>query len=146
MIRIFNIRTSKSIKIELDSDIFLFPNDYYEDNPHVKILMAHFNFVNHTSKCDDCKAFLNSFGSDSTDWYIEYLDKTRRLNLELLGDGQNDNHCIYTISDFFNGTELKLNIDTDTIDSLKQKLEDEIAVENYEGCIIISKKINSLGL
>ena len=144
MIRIFNIKTFNSIKIALDSHIFLSPNDYDEENPHIKILMEHFDFGSHSGKCNDCKALLDAFGSNTTDWYVEYLDKTRRLNLELFGNKQNDNHCIYTISDIFNGTELKLNIDTDTIESLEKKLVAEVAVENYEGCRIIYGKINSL--
>lgn len=144
MVRIFNIKTNHSIKIDIDTNVFLFPNDYDEENPHIKILIENFNFGIHSSTCNDCKALLNSFGSYSTDWYIEYLNKTKRLNLEKFSNKHKDNHCINTISDVFQGTELKLNIDTDTIESLQSKLQEEIEIENYEGCEIISKKIKAL--
>jgi protein-arginine kinase activator protein McsA len=50
----------------------------------------------------------------------------------------------FTISRYFNGTKLKLKIDTDTIKSLEKTLKRKIKEEKYDNCTFIRDKINIL--
>jgi hypothetical protein len=144
-IKIFNRKLNKNILIGNEAYVNFEPKDWNVENPHVVINIENFDFYQHTFKCDDCKSFYESFGTETLDWYIEYLNKIKRLDLKSFGNKSNDNHFERVIfSDFFTGTKMKLNIHEldDDIEALKVALREEELSENYEKCIIISCLIN----
>lgn len=145
MIKIFNKKTDHSILIdETLPQVHFKPMDYDEQNPHVCIDLEGLNLSNHARSCDDCSALLNAFGSRTVDWHIEYLGKVKRLDLSTLGTTFTDNKLAFTGEAYFLGTRLKLNIDTDTVDTLNETLRRYEADENYEGCKIVFDKLNAL--
>lgn len=144
MIKIFNKKTNHSILIdETLPQVTFEPKDWHEI-PHIVIKLENFKFSHHALSCNDCKAFHDSFGTDTTDWHIEYLDKIKRLNLSTLGKQHSQNNLTWTLSEYFSGSTLKLNIDTDTVESLKQELELKERIEDYESCSKIAIKLNSI--
>ena len=87
------------------------PRDY-EDIPFVKIELKNFDFHRHSKTCKDCGAFINAFGTNSIDWFINYSGKTRRLDLSYFGSEFSDNHSQFKMSEFGNISILKLNLST----------------------------------
>jgi hypothetical protein len=145
MIRIFNIKTRKSILIDDKSDNIVYnPKLYEEGNPHVLLELKGINFFHHSETCEDCKSLVDSFGTNTHDWFIDLNGKRERLNLQNLGKLYTDNKVSFTTSDFFYGTRLKLNIDTDTVESLEQELLSYVSQEKYEECAFIRDKLNSI--
>lgn len=145
IVRIFNKKLQKEITIESSLPQVAFtPKEWDEENPHVLIKLDGLHFSRHADFCEDCKAFRNSFGTNTTDWQIEYLGKTLRLNLKTLGQKTSDNHLEWRAEDYFCGSILKLNIDTDTIESLQEELTIQEKLENYEGCSLIFEKIKAI--
>lgn len=145
MIRIFNKKTNKSILIdETLPHVHFSPLDYYEDNPHILFKIEGLNLGHHSRTCEDCGSFLNAFGTNTCDWYIDYSNKINRLNLTSFGQKPTDNQLTFMGSAYFTGTILRLNIDTDTVESLEQTLKNFELTENYESCSLIVRKLNSL--
>lgn len=139
MITIYNKR--ESFKIEIDDtipQITFTPRDY-EEVPFVKIQLKGFNFHTHSLKCEDCKAFLNSFGKNSLDWFINYSGKTERLDLSSFGSEYSQNQSTFRISEYESGSVLKLNLSTLPKDkqTIQRQLQVEIKLENYERCCIL---------
>lgn len=66
----------------------------YDDiNPHIIIELNGFDFFSHIEVCEDCNYFYKSFGTDTTDWFIDFEDKKYRLNLMKFNSISNqDNH------------------------------------------------------
>ncbi|MCA6436210.1 MAG: hypothetical protein IM600_17995 [Bacteroidetes bacterium] len=144
MVRIFNLKTNKSIEIdETLPEVGFEPNDWQE-LPHVIIKLPEVHFANHCKTCEDCNSLLNAFGTECSDWQIEYLGKIKRLNLKTLNPSFSANKLNFIISNYFSGTILKLNIDTDTVDSLKKELISKEEIEDYESCKKIVDKIKAI--
>jgi hypothetical protein len=144
MIRIFNKKLKKSILIDESFPQVSFEPRQYEDNPYVRIKLSGIHFSNHAMSCDECSTFQKSFGTDSMDWHIEFLGRTRRLNLSKFGDHENANKVEWRLSPFFSGSTLKLNICTDTVESLSEELHLRENIEDYEGCSKIHLKMQSI--
>lgn len=144
MVRIFNPKEDKSIFIEEGAKFVLTPFDYDEVNPHILIELKDFYFLAHAKKCDDCGAFLNALGTNSNDWYVEFLGKVKRLDLSNIGKNYFDNHLKFIVSEYEYGTRIKLNIDNDTIESLQKHLVNHLAIEDYEHCCTIRDKIKKI--
>lgn len=145
MIRIFNNKTGKGILIDDKSEIVTYsPKQYEEGNPHVLIELKGINFFHHSRTCEDCKSFVDSLGTKSHDWFIDINGKTERLNLYGLGKLHTDNKATFINSFFFHGTKLKLNIDTDTVESLEQELSKLVQAEKYEECCFVRDKLNEI--
>ena len=138
MIVIFNNKLGVEIRID-DTLPFvtLTPRDY-DDSPYVKIELKGFHFFSHANECKDCKAFLNSFGTTNFDWFVSYLNKTKRLDLSKLNKQYDSNNLNFKISEFDNCSTFKLNLSLipENEDDLKIELEKEEKRENYEMCII----------
>ena len=146
MMRIFNKK--KEIEILIDDaipEVTFTPKDY-EDNPSVIIELKNFDFHRHTFKCKECDTFSKAFGTDTLDWFIGYLGKVKRLDLRNFGNNYTSNNSIFKISEFYNGSILKLNIShiPDTLLGLQTLLENDIANENYEKCCVWRDLINEL--
>ncbi len=122
------------------------PNDWNDENPHLIIELKGFHFAHHARNCEDCASFLNGFATKSFDWSVEYLGKAKRLDLSKLGKSFDDNQLTYVISDFENGTKMKLLIDTDTIEGLEQSLKLHEELEDFERCCIIQDKMKAISL
>ena len=145
MIRIFNIKEERAILIdEKSSMVTFYDNDWNEENPHLVIELKGFHFSHHAMTCEDCGAFQKAFGTKSTDWFIDYPEKTKRLDLSNFGKTMDENQMVFRISEFDNGTKMKLNIDADTVESLGEKLKVHLDREDYEGCCKIRDKINAI--
>ena len=145
MIKIFNKKTGHSILIDESLPHVNFePNDWQIDNPHLLIKLPEINLNQHAKSCSDCQAFQKALGTNTNDWYVEYLGKTKRLNLSTFGKDYTKNHLNWTLSEYFSGSILKLNLDTDTIESLKEALEYKESIEDYEGCSLILVKLDSI--
>lgn len=132
MVRIFNPVTKHEILIDAtESWVFFHPREY-EDLPYFEIkLMGGFNFMHHAKTCKNCGAFMNSFATNTLDWYLEYDGRTFRLFLEEFGK---KNQVKYICSYYEFGTILRLHVhdvplDKDSLIELREKL---VADENYE--------------
>lgn len=141
MITIFNKKLNTEIYIDDKADWVTFTPRYYDEIPYVIIELKHgFNFTHHASNCKDCKSFLNAFGTKTLDWYINFCDKTKRLDLSTLNSKECFNNQInFTISKFDYGTRLKLMIHP--LSTKKKDIENYLAElikdENYdEACLI----------
>ena len=145
MIRIFNKKISAAILIDETSSCVSFaPNHYHEDSPHIEIRIWRFNFSLHCYSCSDCKAFQESFGTTTKDWYVEYMGKIRLLDLYELGTEYGKNTFQYQSGETFSGTIFKINLSKNTIENLSKKLEEAILSEEYEKCCIIRDTIISM--
>ena len=145
MIKIFNNQINKEIIIDDDNDsVAYIPRQYEQGNEHIIIELTGINLLHHSNTCNDCKAFIDVLGTINFDWHIEIDGKIERLNLTNLGKEHTDNMIEFTISRYFNGTKLKLKIDTDTIKSLEKTLKRKIKEEKYDNCTFIRDKINIL--
>jgi hypothetical protein len=145
MIRIFNNKLKKEILLdETNGVVRLHPRQYDDDNPHVQIEIKGVNLGHHAYSCSDCDAFVKALGSQSHDWYLDINGTIHRLNLFGLGNEPHENQFRTTISYYFTGTKLKLNIDTDTVESLTAELQNHIAAENYEQCCYFRDKIEDI--
>jgi hypothetical protein len=145
MIRIFNNKLDKAILIDDKDEIVTYsPKQYEEGNPHVLIELKGINLFHHSRTCDDCKAFVDALGTKTHDWYIDINGKVERLNLWCVGKMHTDNKASFINSYFFHGTKLKLNIDTDTIESLGNTLERLLEEEKYEECCFIRDKLTDI--
>jgi UvrB/uvrC motif len=145
MIRIFNNKIQKEILIDDATDcVIVSPRDYEIENPHILIDLVGIDFLNHAQACSDCKAFIDNFGTRNLDWYLEYKGKSNRLDLFEVGNSYYDNQAKTIISDDFSGTKLKLKFDTDTIETLQEELSENVSNENYERCVFLRDKINSI--
>ncbi|MFN0032641.1 MAG: hypothetical protein ACKVOR_10820 [Flavobacteriales bacterium] len=147
MIRIFNFKEKRTILIDETSSMVCFhSNDWDEENPHLIIELKGFHFSHHARTCEDCGSFLNAFATESVDWCVEYLGKTKRLDLSRLGKNFNDNQFTYRISDFANGTKMKLNIDLDTLELLDELLKVHEQLEDYDQCCRIRDKMKAISI
>jgi hypothetical protein len=145
MIKIFNNQINKEIIIDDDNDsVAYIPRQYEQGNEHIIIELKGINLLHHSKTCNDCKAFIDVLGTINFDWHIEIDGKIERLNLTNLGKEHTDNMIEFTSSRYFNGTKLKLKIDTDTIKSLEETLKRKIKEEKYDNCTFIRDKINIL--
>ena len=145
MIKIFNKKLKKEILIDDSTEfVTLIPKQYEEGNPHVLIELYGINLFYHSRTCEDCKSFVSALGTKTHDWYININGKVERLNLYGLGNKYTDNHASNINSYYFYGTKLKLNIDTDTIESLESNLLAHEQNEEYEKCCFFRDKINAI--
>ncbi len=145
MIRIFNNKIKKEILIDDSLDIVIFsPRDYDQNNPHILIDLKNIYFSNHAQKCNDCNSLLKAFGTNTTNWFIEYNGNKKRLNLQHLDSKFETNKLTSTISEWFSGTKMKLVFDTDTVVELEKKLKQQIENEDYKGCSLTHNKIVAL--
>ncbi|MBA3683361.1 MAG: hypothetical protein H0W73_19680 [Bacteroidetes bacterium] len=145
MIKIFNKKTNNLILIdESFPQVHFKPMHYQDENPYVLIELQDLNFHQHADSCEDCKAFSNALGTDSTDWHIEFLGIIKRLDLSALGIKYLDNQLSFIGSYYFSGSRIKLNIDTDTVETLQIRLKQFEQDEKYEGCSKILKKLNTI--
>lgn len=145
MIRIFNYKLKREILLdESKGHISLHPRQYDDDNPHVLLEIRGVHLANHAQSCSDCGAFVSALGTRSHDWFIDINGKVERLNLYGLGNEPTDNRLKSIISYYFTGTKLKLNIDTDTIESLQDQLNEHISTEEFEQCCYFRDKIQNL--
>jgi hypothetical protein len=139
MIIIFNEKRKFEIQIDDSIPQVIFTPRDYEDVPFVKIELKNLNFHQHALKCEDCKAFVDSFGTDTLDWFINYSGKIERLDLTNFGQDHVQSHSSFNIDSYFYGSILKLNLSTlpKEKESILELLEIEIARENYERCCIL---------
>lgn len=145
MIRIFNKKEDIEIRIDESVDWITFMPKHYEDKPYLVIEFENFSFSHHALECKDCNIFLNSFGKDSTDWYISFSNNTYRLNTKNLGQkGHSENEIISTSSKYHNGSRLTLTfheIPTE-LNELQKLLSSSLEFENYEKACILRDLIN----
>lgn len=146
MIRIFNKKNGVEIIIDDTMPEVIFTPKDYEEIPHVKIELKNIDFHRHTLKCTSCNTFLKAFGTDTLDWFIEYLGKTKRLDLSNFDNNYSSNHSIFRDSEFYYGSILKLNISQipNTAQALQALMERDIAKEDFEKCCIWRDLINEL--
>ncbi|MFN4235104.1 MAG: hypothetical protein ACK4IK_09895 [Bacteroidia bacterium] len=145
MIKIFNKKHKYEILIdEGNENVIYTPKLYDEENPHILIELHNINFFKHAENCKDCDSFLKAFGTNSNDWYIDLNGRIERLDLRNFGNKYNNNNAKSIISNFFEGTKLKLKIDTDSVESLMQELIINEENEEYETCAFIRDKINNI--
>jgi hypothetical protein len=145
MIKIFNSKLGAEILIDESVDWIQFNPRDYEEIPYVIIEFKEFDFPRHAIKCSDCRAFMDSLGSETVDWYITYSNKKFRLNLKHFGqDTYPKNQITVTMSDYNPGTKLtlvfhELPTDKEQLDLLLKQAELD---EDYENACVIRDLIN----
>ena len=146
MIKIYNKKLAKEILIQDNGGhVIVSPLFYDSTNPHFKINLGCIDFFTHAEECEDCGAFLKAFGTDTFDWYLEYNGTPYRLNLKSLGKTDlNNNHLAFHAGYYFSGTEMKLNIDNDTVESLEGEMKLLLNQEEYEKCVYVRDKLIAL--
>lgn len=145
MITIFNKKLNVEILINDKADFIQFSPRDYEEKPYVVIEIKNFNLIEHSIKCVDCNKFLNSFGKNSTDWYISYSDKTYRLDMNELGKkNYPSNKITLTHSEYNSGTKLILRFHElpMKLEELEKLLMFSVEQEDYEQACIIRDLIN----
>lgn len=145
MIKIFNKKQKVEILIDEKSSLIQFSPYDYEEKPYVIIEIKDFNLIRHVTKCDDCNKFFNSFGKNSTNWYISYSDKIFRLDMKELGKNNYLNSKIsLTHSEYNSGTKLTLLFHELPIrkKELERLLIVSVEQEDYEQASIIRDLIN----
>jgi hypothetical protein len=136
MITIFNKKLNCEIQIDESYPQITFTPRDYEEVPFIKIEIQGFNFLQHSRTCSDCKAFIDSFGTQTLDWFINYSDKSKRLDLFNFGKAYKNNHIKFKNSDDEYLSILKLNLSTIPTDrkEIEQLLKQDEVSENYERC------------
>lgn len=139
MITIFNRKRNFAILIDDTIPQVIFTPRDYETVSFVKIELKGFNFHQHSMKCEDCKAFLSAFGTNTVDWFINYSGKNERLDLSSFGKDYSQCQSSFQISKYNFGSTLKLNLSTlpKTKQEIEKQLAEEIEQENYEKCCIL---------
>ncbi len=139
MIKIFNKKLKTEIQIDDSLSFVTFSRNEYDDIPSIKIELKGFDFLAHTYTCKDCKSFLDSMGTSTTDWFVEYSNFVKRLDLSKLGKKFEDNNLRFRISEFDNGSVLKLNLSSipDKKEELELLIQKEANDENYEYCAVL---------
>ena len=141
-IKIYNPKSNHELVIDTTVSWVFFHPRAYEDKPYFEIkLINGFNLSRHALTCEDCGAFVKSFGKETLDWYLEYNKNTFRLSLEKLGT---DTKLKFINSDFEYGTILQLPVheipvDLDGLIKLRDNL---IAEEAFEKACVIRDLIN----
>jgi len=145
MIAVFNKKKNVLIQIDEKKDWIQFsPYDYMED-PYLKIEMKNFNYLKHSEKCTDCTQFLDSFGTESTDWRISSSNKVKIINMTELG-GNSKNQIKSSISDYHTGSIIMLSIYDTDIDkeSLQEALNYKVEKEDYKSACILRDLIHEI--
>jgi hypothetical protein len=145
MARIFNRRTGSEILFDSSSiGIVLMPIEEPEDRPHVLVELMGIDLEDHSHKCPECRELLKDLGTSTTDWHIELDEKVYRLHLEKVDPTSNPGIAKPPLREFFDGTRLKLRIDTDTVEGLESELKRHEEDENYEHCVYLRDRIRQL--
>lgn len=150
MIKIFNKKLNSEILIDEKASWIQFTPRIYDDIPYIIIEMKEFNLITHSTNCKDCKNFLNSFGNDSLDWYLNISESNKiyRLNTKEIGNKKYPSNEIKTIdlSDYESGTKLTLLIHKIPTDKkeLIILLNSAVEDENYEEACKIRDLINEI--
>ncbi len=136
MIRIFNTKSKNEILIdETLSWIIVTPKMHLEP-PHIQIEISDFFMLSHANECDDCKSFINAFGKDSIDWFIEYGSKKYQIITNDIGKGDYGSNKIQQtrFSEFNTGTLIVLSLLELDVNKLNELLEEAKNNEEYEAC------------
>jgi hypothetical protein len=138
-----NLISNKEIIFPESSHIFVHPHNY-EDEPYIEIQIGcDFNFLRHSSECEDCGSLISSFGTNSLNWFIFFNNNKYRLDMSGLG-GKSKNIISYKTSTYEFGSTLKLyfsKVPID-IDQLEKHLASLVETENYESACHIRDLIN----
>lgn len=142
-IRIFNPKSIHEILIDTSVGSVFFNPKTYEEPPYFEIkLLNGFDLSRHAMTCEDCGAFVNSLGTDTIDWYLEYNGTTYRLNLDELGTET----IIKFINSYYEyGTILKLRVHIIPVEIEKLiQLRDSLVIEEkYERACVIRDLIDN---
>ncbi len=145
MAKIFNQRTGAEILFDTSSiGVVLMPMEEPEDRPHILIELFDIDLEDHSHKCPDCAELLKDLGTPTLDWQIELDDRVYRLDLQRLSKDPESAQKEFQVSDFFDGSKLKLLIDTDTVETLQADLKRNEESENYEHCAYLRDRIRQL--
>jgi hypothetical protein len=138
MIKIYNSKEKREILIDDKASWVIITPMMHLEPPHIKIDLSGFFLFNHSSTCNDCKCFIDSFSKNSNDWFLLYNSKKYKINTENLGSsefGSNQIKQTY-FSEFEQGTSITLSLLELNIDELKKLIIDAVNEEEYEKCII----------
>jgi hypothetical protein len=141
MIKIYNKKKGAEIIMDESHARIIFEPHDYEDLPYVKISWKNIDWFRHKEKCTDCKLFYNDFGTSNYGWEIEYLNSKARLDLSEFGPKNDANTASRNEGEYFSGTILKLNLDTDSIVEMKVLLKVNELLEDDEKCCFFRDKI-----
>ncbi len=145
MARVFNRRTGAEILFDQSSiGIVLMPIAEPDDRPHIVIELYDIDLEDHSHKCPDCAELLKDLGTPTTDWRIEFDNNVYRLDLQRVSTDLDRSGTDAELSDFFDGTKLKLLIDTETVETLEVELKRNEESENYEHCVYLRDRIRQL--
>lgn len=140
MIKIYNKKRERSILVDDSVDWIVFTPKDYDDIPHVIIEFKNFNYLIHAADCPDCKEFIQSFSTESADWYLSWGNKIFSLRTDGLGQkGYAKNQIKHTVSDHDDHSRLTLvfhNLPADNV-KLESRLKEVIDTEDYEKACII---------
>ncbi len=143
--RIFNRRTGAEIQFDASSiGIVLLPIEEPDDRPHILVELMGIDLEDHSHDCPDCRELLKDIGTPTTDWHIELEDRVYRLHLQKIDPHSAQPDVQPVLSDLFDGTRLKLRIDTDTVEELEAELKRHEEDENYEHCVYLRDRIREL--
>lgn len=106
--------------------------------------MSNIDWFRHKEKCEDCETLYIDFGTSNYDWKIKYKGFKARLDLTEFGQKTDGNTTSSNIGEYFNGTVLKLNLDTDSIEQIKILLKANELLKDDEKWCFLRDKINDL--
>lgn len=144
MIRIFNKSNGYEILIDESVEwVRLMPRHYEDEDPHMWIEMSGYDWGRHAESCAECGAFLADFGKPRHSWWLQWQGKSWPLILVGFGNAPGKNRLLQEFSEYFEGTRLKLKLDTRSIDDLHGELTELIRLEDYEGCVVVRDLIHA---
>lgn len=136
MLRIFNTKIKTEILIDDTLSWIIVTPKMYLEPPHIQIEISDFFMLSHANECDDCKSFINAFGKESTDWFLEYNSKKYQINTSNLGSKDYGSNKIQQtrFSEFNTGTLLVISLLVLDVEKLNLLLVEAENNEEYEAC------------
>lgn len=138
MLRIFNKKLNAEIQIDDKLSWITVTPKTYEDKPHIKIeFSCGFRFLKHTQTCIDCDAFLKSFGKNSYDWFVEYMENQYVIITDSFKPSVYGENSMSDINSKFKyGSEIQFKVMKLDKETLNTMLSESVSNEEYERACI----------
>jgi len=145
ILKIYNSKTSSEIIIDDSVDWVIITPVIGVEPKHFKIELRGFFFNRHIHECNDCRSFLEAFGSNKNDWFIKYNHTKYKIFMDTVGDGSyGGNEIRSKISGYEYGTTMVLSILQLNELELNAQLNNSVGNEDYESACLYRDLITEI--